>query len=292
MVTRSLNTRTLHAHSVPMRLYEAAKGAGGWNPSSLDFTEDRHDWQSLDGPSRLPILALTVLATDCLHAQMRNCTILQLGIEEYGNFEESLCFSSLAFETARFAELYNRILQDTIPLVGDPERFRHSRFQSTFTEHMPQILERLRTSSSPKDLIKALTYFGPIGKGILGATGIHVLCSFLDDLDIMPTLRAALDEEKRSIRRHAEFATYFIGRLLEERPALWETVEETMTSAFEPAIGDVREFYDRYNPSMLARAEAVTFAVEQFSRGYEQLEMVRARQPSRAHAPVLRTSLA
>lgn len=272
--THSLNTRTLQAHSLPMRLYEASKSTCAWNPSRLDFSQDRTDWESLEGRSRLPILAVTVLASECLCAQMHNSTILSMAIEDHASIEERLCFTSLVFEAARFTELYNRVLQDTIPLVGDPDRFHNGRFGAVLGEQLPSVLDRLKVSSSLADLVEALTYYGPVGKGILGSTGIFMLRSLLEGLDIMPTLRGALVEQRLSARRHVDFTTFFIGKLVEQRPELWEIVEDTMNAAFEPALGVVREFYDRFNPSVLARAEAVTFAVEQFAHAYEQLESV------------------
>ena len=37
----------LRVDSFPMRLFEKAKRLGVWNPSDLDFSQDREDWEAM-----------------------------------------------------------------------------------------------------------------------------------------------------------------------------------------------------------------------------------------------------
>ncbi len=45
--------------SFPMRLYEKAKRLGVWNPAEIDFSQDRADWEGMDGEKQKAILRLT-----------------------------------------------------------------------------------------------------------------------------------------------------------------------------------------------------------------------------------------
>ena len=276
MIPRSSQTRTLRTNSLPMRLYEEAKAGGGWNPTHLDFSVDIAHWDGLQGEQRLPLLAMAVLGMHSLQTQMNASATLSVAVHRHGTIEESLCHSSLVYETARFIELYSLLLEDLFHLVGDPERFYDPRFQSFFCERLPKVVQRLQQSEEPRDLVEALTLDGPLGKGVLGTTACHMFAEMIARLDVMPTTLAALHDQRQAALRQTEFATFFIAKLVRQNPRLWEVVDETMNTGFEPAVGMVREFFDKYSVTHIARAEAVTFAVEQFSKCYERLEMAKS----------------
>lgn len=284
MVNRSLptNTRCARGASLPMRLYEDAKHAGQWNPSQVDFSQDRADWESLEGKQRLPILALTVLAGTFLRAQMSHNAVMSVAISKHGSFEDNLCFSSIMAETARYAEVYTVAMQETIPLVGDPDRFFTPQFRDYFDPHLNDVYDRLSQAPEPRNLVETLTYYGPIGKNVLAGTGIHVLRSMLSGLDIMPQMRATLAREEEAVERHGRFSTHLVGNLVRQDRSRWTVVEETMNRSFEPTIGVYREFCERYTPPIITRAEAVTYAVEQFATSYERLEAERGSPAGRA----------
>ena len=46
--------------SFPMRLYEKAKRLGVWNPAEIDFSQDRVDWETMEGERRI----VTILFCD------------------------------------------------------------------------------------------------------------------------------------------------------------------------------------------------------------------------------------
>ncbi|QDG54096.1 hypothetical protein FIV42_26150 [Persicimonas caeni] len=265
-----------------MRLYEEAKESGGWDPAQLDFSVDRAHWEQLPGADRLPIMALTVLSANGLRAQMHNSATLMMGVERHGSIEDSLCFSSLVFETARQIELYNLLIEDIFHLVGDPQRFTQTKFETFFDKRLPETVDQLRTSLAPSCLVEALTLSEALCKGVLSTTASHILHTTLERLDVMPTSRQAVHQRHLAAVRHTEFGTFFVGKLVRRDPSLWEVVDQTMNSGFEPVISVVREFFDKFTSTSMSRAEAVTYAVERFSRAYELLE--RAKDPG-THGP-------
>lgn len=275
MISHSSQTRTHLNESLVVRLYEEAKEAGGWDPARLDFSKDRQDWEQLSGEDRLPILALTVLSANGLRAQLRNSATLLMGVERHGTIEESLCYSSLVFETARQVELYNLLTEDVFHLVGDPHRFRQAKYETFFDKRLPETVEQLRTSLDPGALAEALTLSGALCKGVLSTTASRILHTTLERLDIMPTSREAVYQRHLAAIRHTEFSTFFVGKLVRRNPSLWEVVDQTMNSGFEPVISVVREFFDKFSAISMTRAEAVTFAVERFSKSYELLEVAK-----------------
>ncbi|MFP4598105.1 MAG: hypothetical protein ACOC9W_01360 [Persicimonas sp.] len=275
MEPRSVRTRPPRSQSLPRRVYEEAKDAGNWNPSRLDFSADRIDWEQLDGEMRPPVLAVAVMCCHGQQIQLHNLNKIMMALEHRSTLDESLCLSSLVFDAARNLEFYGILFEDIIPLVGDPDRFLKPRYRQIIGERLPALVEGLDESSSATTLLEALTFSGPLCRGVLGLTGLYVFESTLVQFDIMPTTRLALQQQRRGFLRHNEFTTYLIGKLLRQSPSLWSVVDEVLQSSFEPAIGLVREFFDSFSKTVVSRAEAVTYAVEQFSLRYEQLELTR-----------------
>jgi ribonucleoside-diphosphate reductase beta chain len=274
-VTYSRSRLALRTDSLPTKLYEQAKEDSDWNPSRLDFSTDRAHWDSLGGQDRLPILALSVLISHGLRIQYQVSSSLMAAVEQRGSIEESLCYSSIVFETAKHLELYGVLLEDVLYLVGDPERFHQKRFRSWMDTHMLDALERHRASNSDDTLVETLTLSGPIFKGVLANTSNVVFHRMLERLEIMPTIQSSLERQHRNLTRHTQFASYFIGQMVRRDPRLWEIADETMQSSFDLSVGMIREFHDRYDRNVVSRAEAVTYAVEQFSSNYEALELAR-----------------
>jgi ribonucleoside-diphosphate reductase beta chain len=271
--TSTSTTQKLRTKSLPKRLYEKAKDDGAWNPSQLDLAVDKAHWDALRGQDRVPILALAVLGAHGLRARLHNQAMMLVPIERNGTIEESLCYSSHLYETARHVEFHNRLLEDVFHLVGNPQRFHLAQFHAFFNEQVPQAVDKLQSCSKPRLLAEALTLTGPLGKGVLTATGNFIFTSMLEHLEIMPTTLSAMRHLRSAVRRHNEFEMFFIGRLIQRDPALWQVVDDTMQAGFEPSVGMIREFFDNYSTTHVARAEAVTSAVERFSECYERLEM-------------------
>lgn len=261
--------------SVPRRLYEQARDGGSWNPSQLDFSTDKSDWERLRGKQRLPVLAQAILGSNRLRVQWRNSSTLLMAVERRGRLDDSLCFSSLVSEAARHLEFYERLFEEVITVVGDPERFYQPQHQGFFRERLPAAIEQVRIEPDDDALIEAITLDGPLARGVLECTALYMFRRTLEELDIFPATQHGLQAQERTIERHLEFANFFIGHLLRQTPDSWDTVDEAMQSCFEPAVGIVREFYDRYSKTVVPRAEVVTYAVEQFSSRYEQLEVAR-----------------
>ncbi|MFW5966719.1 MAG: hypothetical protein ACOCV2_04325 [Persicimonas sp.] len=261
--------------TTPRRLYEQSKRGDSWNPARLDFSVDRADWNRLDGEQRLPLLAAAVLAANQARVQWHNSSTLLMAIERRGPLEESLCYASVVHEKARRIEFFELLLGDVIPVVGDPERFFQTHHRHFYTSRLPEVIDRLRVDLQESDLIEALTLDGPLAEGVLHRATSYLFRHTLEKLDVLPTTQQGLSRLEQATDRHLDLATFLIGEILDESPELWETVDETMQSSFEPAVGMVREFYDRYSNIPVPRAEVVTYAVEQFSQRYEQLELSR-----------------
>jgi ribonucleoside-diphosphate reductase beta chain len=57
----STTSRGLRRATPPMRLFEKAKRLGAWNPSDIDFRQDRQDWLGLNELERDVLIRLTAL---------------------------------------------------------------------------------------------------------------------------------------------------------------------------------------------------------------------------------------
>lgn len=261
--------------STSRRLYQEIKTGESWNPARLDFSRDRTDWERLDGDRRLPVLAMAVLAANRARVHWHDSSTLLMAIERRCALDESLCYACLVQEKARHIEFFELLLGDVIPVVGDPKRFFQPHHRHFYSSRLPEVIDRLRTGFEDVDLVEALTLDGPLAEGVLQRATLYLFRRTLEDLEVLDTTQGALAHLEHNIDRHLQYVTHLIGQRLADSPSLWETVDEAMQSSFEPAVGIVRELYDRYSNLTVPRAEVVTFAVEQFSRRYEQLEGVR-----------------
>ena len=58
---QTTSTRGLDRTSLPFRLFEKAKRFGIWDPSDIDFAQDRADWAKLSEDERDLLLRLTAM---------------------------------------------------------------------------------------------------------------------------------------------------------------------------------------------------------------------------------------
>jgi ribonucleoside-diphosphate reductase beta chain len=259
--------RALDADSLPMRLYEKAKRLGVWNPSDIDFSHDRADWETLPDDQRESLLQTTSLFVAGEEAVTLELLPLVLAIAREGRLEEELFLTTFLFEEGKHTQFFRRFLDE---VSGSPEglaRFHGESYRQLFEVELPQAMHALLGDTSPAAQARASVTYNLIVEGVLAETGYHSYFEGLERRGLMPGLREGLRLIKQDESRHIAYGVHLLTRLVAQDPSLWAVVEERMAALLPLALGVVDEGFSRYgdvSPFGLDRSEISAFAASQF----------------------------
>lgn len=274
-------TRGLRRNSTPMRLFEKAKRLGVWNPSDIDFTQDRRDWASLNETERTLLLHLTSMFQAGEEAVTLDLLPLIHAIAAEGRLEEEMYLTTFLFEEAKHTDFFRRFLDEVAGVSYDLSHFSGPNYRQIVYQALPQALHRLRHDPSPAAQIEASVTYNMIVEGVLAETGYHAYFTVLDKRNLLPGVRQGIALLKQDESRHIAYGVYLLSRLVSEYPQLWTVLEKRLTELFTPAVGVVAEIFDQYDPMPfdLVEDEFASYAISQFQKRYERLEKARGASP-------------
>jgi ribonucleoside-diphosphate reductase beta chain len=266
-------TRGLDRTSPPMKLFEKAKRYGVWNPSDLDLTQDKADWQRLSHDERDIILRLTALFQAGEEAVTLDLLPLIMTVAREGRVEEELFLTTFLWEEAKHTDFFNRFLVEVAGNPGDLSHYHLGSYRTLIYEALPAALDRLAVDPSPEAQVIASVTYNMIVEGVLAETGYYSYYTALRDNQLMPGTMKGIDLLKQDESRHIAYGIYLISRLVAEHPDLWETAETTMNTLLVPALGVVTEAFACYDPIPfgLNLDSFTTYATMQFQKRYERI---------------------
>ena len=270
-------TRGLRREMPVMHLYEKAKRLGIWNPSNIDFTQDRADWLRLSALEQEVLLHLTSLFQAGEEAVTTDILPLMLTVAGEGRLEEELFLTTFLFEEAKHTDFFNRFLSEVAQNSGDLSRFHSDSYRALVYDALPTAMQALLTDRSPAAQIRASVTYNMIVEGVLAETGYHAYLTALERNGLMPGQCAGIRLLKQDESRHIAYGIYLISRLVAEDPALWPVAENTMNELLGSAIGVVGETFAAYAtmPFGLEQGEFIDFALGQFNKRLERIEHAR-----------------
>lgn len=263
--------------SYPMRLYEKAKRLGVWNPSDIDFTQDREDWEAMDSERRKAILRLTARFLGGEEAVTIDLLPLVLAIARQGRLEEELFLTTFLFEEGKHTDFFSRWIREAtgssrLPLAPEPS-------VRLFDVELPTAMNALLDDQSPRAIARASVTYNMIIEGVLAETGYHSYHRSLAVNDLMPGLCSGLVNIKRDESRHIAYGVYLLSRLVAEDPSVWEAIAERMEELRPLAEEIIALGYAAYpngvNPFGLRADEFTEFARRQFRKRYERISKAR-----------------
>lgn len=271
-------SRGLQRHTPPMRLFEKAKRLGIWNPSDIDFSQDRADWQQLTTVEQDLLLRLTSLFQAGEEAVTLDLLPLIMIIAQEGRLEEEMFLTTFLFEEAKHTDFFHRFLSEVAGVSGDLEHYHTENYRTLFYEALPAALQALREDSSPKAQVVAAVTYNMIVEGVLAETGYHAYFNVLEGQDIMPGTRRGVQLLKQDESRHIAYGIYLISRLIAEDASLWEVAEAQMNELLLPALGVIGDAFAQYDPMPfgLVEADFVEYASSQFEKRLGRLERARS----------------
>lgn len=270
---------TLNPASFPMRLFEKAKRLGVWNPSDLDFSQDREDWEAMDGERRKAILRLTARFLGGEEAVTLDLLPLVLAVAQQGRLEEEMFLTTFLFEEAKHTDFFSRWLRE----VADSPRLPRAPEPSIqlFDVELPQAMNALLHDQSPAAVARASVTYNMVIEGVLAETGYQNYHRSLAVNGLMPGLCAGLVNIKRDESRHIAYGVYLLSRLVAEDHAVWEVVEGRMRELRPLMEAIIRSGYEMYpdgvNPFGLRLDEFSEFAANQFRKRYERISKAQER---------------
>lgn len=265
-------------NTYPMKLFEKAKRFGVWNPSDIDLSQDKLDWETLNGDEQDVLLRLISLFVAGEEAVTLDLLPLIMAIAQEGRVEEEMFLTTFLWEEAKHVDFFDRVLTNFLGVIPDLSHYHGDSYRQLFYEALPTAMNRLREDQSPEAMIRASMTYNMVVEGMLAETGYYTFFEMLEERDIMPGLRQGINLLKQDESRHIAFGIYLISRLIRENPSLWTVVEEVMGSLMMPALGIVSEPYALYDPMPFGMDmnRSIQYAQGQFNKRIMVLQRAKA----------------
>jgi ribonucleoside-diphosphate reductase beta chain len=279
-------TRGLRRDSPPMKLFEKAKKYGIWNPSDIDFTEDRADWVKLAPDEQDVLLRLASQFVAGEEAVTLDLLPLIMTIAKEGRIEEEMFLTTFLWEEAKHTDFFNRFMTGVVGESGDLSRYHTPSYRMIFYEALPQALDRLTIDPLPEAQVIASVTYNMIVEGVLAETGYHTYYTVLRNNNLMPNVTRGIDLLKQDESRHIAYGIFLISRLVAEHPHLWEVAEGTMNTLLMPALGVVNEAFAAYDPVPfgLELDTFTNYAMMQFQKRYQRIAQSQGTSIERVYA--------
>jgi ribonucleoside-diphosphate reductase beta chain len=269
----------LRPDSYPMRLFEKAKRLGVWNPSEIDFSKDREDWEAMNDERRDALLQLTGAFLGGEEAVTLDLLPLVLAIARQGRLEEEMFLTTFLFEEAKHMDFFSRWIRE----VTDAAKLPPAREPSIelFDVELPKSMNALLEDQTPATMARASVTYNMIIEGVLAETGYASYHRSLAVNDLMPGLCAGLVNIKRDESRHIAYGVYLLSRLVAEDHSVWDVIEQRMAELQPLTEAIIRVAYEDYpdgvTPFGLRADEFSEFAASQFRKRYERISKSRER---------------
>ncbi|OIK14494.1 ribonucleotide-diphosphate reductase [Bacillus sp. MUM 13] len=276
MITTS--NRGLQEDSFPYRLYQKAKRFGIWNPSDIDFSQDKEDWRTLNKEQKNEILRLISQFQAGEEAVTLDLLPLMFVIAKEGRLEEEMYLTTFLYEEAKHTEFF-RLVLNTLGEYGDLSLFHSETYHKIFGEILPQAMERLITDSSPEAIAEASTVYNMFVEGVLAETGYFSFYQSLEKAGIMPGLLKGISYLQKDESRHIGYGTYLLQRLISEHPHLYECIAGKMEELTPLAIKLNQEGFSQNVSTFGSSAEdTMNFTMKQLSVRMEILSRARGKK--------------
>ena len=242
-VFKTTRAEGLDYNSFPMRLWQKAKEHGVWNPSDLDFEQDKIDWkEKMTDEQRAHLLQLCTLFQAGEEAVTLDLLPLIRTVAMEGRLEEEMFLTTFLWEEAKHVDLFQRILNEVFGGDhGDLSRFFYPGYEKMFKQELPASMDRLLTDQSVEAQVEASVTYNMIIEGVQAETGYWMFHRMLNDNDLMPGVQQAISLLKRDESRHIAYGVYFLSRLIVEHgDRAWAAFEKRMAETYAAGGGAER----------------------------------------------------
>jgi ribonucleoside-diphosphate reductase beta chain len=268
----------------PMRLWHKAKRLGIWNPSDIDLSQDKEDWQKLNDLERESLSRQSSLFLAGEESVTMDLLPLIMLIAREGRIEEEMYLTSFLWEEAKHVDAFRRFFDEVPEDHSDLGRFHGPIYQQIFYDELPNAMNRLLTDQSVEAQVRASVTYNMVIEGVLAETGYYGYARMLTNNGILPGMQQIITYVKRDESRHIAFAIYYLSRLMAEHgDVAWNALEQRMNELLPISMGLVNETFDQYQgdqaevPFGLEREEFLDYATRQFEKRLERISRSRGK---------------
>jgi ribonucleotide reductase beta subunit family protein with ferritin-like domain/putative sterol carrier protein len=196
---------------------------GNWQAMELDFTEDAKQWREqftdFERTAAIWNYALFFWGEDAV-ADNLSPYIDAAPLEEQKYF-----LATQQVDEARHAVFFKRFMKEVCG-VGDGSMASGLNavypqltpgFRKIF-ERLDRMADELRADHSKPKLAAAVTLYHLIVEATMAQPGQHMICSYLEERDVLPAFRAGMENIAADEQRHIGFGVKLISDLAREDP--------------------------------------------------------------------------
>jgi ribonucleoside-diphosphate reductase beta chain len=213
----------------PQQLYELWERQS-WQSHTIDFTQDRRDWESMDAELRGK---LAWNLSSFFIGEERVTTQFSGLVMAYESQSEEAFLTTQQVDEARHAQHFNRFYEQVLGIDGTFEdRMREARkdLNPAFIEMFDGVLVDWgkRLAENPRDVeakVDFVTLYHMIIEGTLALTGQWFLTDFMERKQILPGWVEGFKLISKDEHRHVAYGTWFLREKASD-PALRRRIAE------------------------------------------------------------------
>src|SRR3954462_3595156 len=221
-------------------LYERWE-AGNWSASTLDFTQDKHDWWK-------------VFTEHERNAAIWNYSLFHYGedsvadnlspyIDAAPHPEQQYFLTTQQVDEARHAVLFSRFMTEVAGRGTDVESSLAATapvltwgFKKTF-DRLDKMADELRKNRSRPHRPKAITLYHIVIEATLATPGQHFIEEYLGNRGIMPGFYEGMRNVSKDEQRHIGFGVKCLYDLQREDPQCKDAVAELLREVMPYTVG-------------------------------------------------------
>ncbi|HUN78863.1 MAG TPA: ribonucleotide-diphosphate reductase subunit beta [Solirubrobacteraceae bacterium] len=196
---------------------------GSWSAMDLDFSEDRRQWRErFDDFERQAALwnyALFFWGEDAVADN------LSPYIDAAPREEQKYFLATQQVDEARHAVFFKRFMEEVCELGDGTTAGALKAIKPQLTpgfrkifDRLDRMAEELRADRSRTKLAAAVTLYHIVIEGTLAQPGQHLICSYLEERDLLPAFRAGMENIQADEQRHIGFGVKLLADLRREDP--------------------------------------------------------------------------
>jgi ribonucleoside-diphosphate reductase beta chain len=226
----------------PQRLYELWENQH-WRSQDLDFTQDRRDWEALDGEQRDDVIWIL---SSFFIGEERVTTQFSGLVMAYEDEHEESFLTTQQVDEARHMQFFDRFYREVVALEqpdfeGRLQRVReelNDSFVKLFDESLVEAGARLIADPSDREAkVDFVTTYHMVIEGTLALTGQRYVTDYFTEQGIFPGFVEGFENVARDEHRHVAYGTWYLAKTAGEDPALARRMQDKLAELIPVAAG-------------------------------------------------------
>src|SRR6202020_13429 len=275
----SLVAGGLNWDSLPLKLF-AGGNAKFWDPSDIDFSRDRADWERLTDTERHYATRLCAEFIAGEEAVTEDIQPFMAAMRAEGRLGDEMYLTQVAFEEAKHVQVF-RMWLDAVGITDDLHEYLEDvpTYRTIFYEELPDCLNALRVDPSPAAQVRASVTYNHMVEGMLALTGYfgwHKICV---ERGILPGMQELVRRIGDDERRHMAWGTFTCRRHVAADDANWGVLESRMTELMPLALDATAQSFALFDvpPFGLVQDEMTQYAADKGMRRFGTISSARGR---------------